>query len=301
MEKEVTRVEDIVDTNIPKDPDGRMYHIAAKEGEVSNRILTVGDPRRAEIIASSLDNPQQTFKLVSKRGFTIYTGMKNGVPVSIIATGMGLAMMDFLLRECSAITNGTLLIIRYGTCGSINSKIGVGSLALAKQSVLVTRNVDAFLSDSNNMEKYNISKPIYPDFELQNVLRDKVKKVLPDRLVETINATADSFYCSQGRNDPNFNDDNSNLIDRLLELHVDTLEMETFSLFHLANSSKRKIKVAALTIVLAQRLKNDFLKHEEIDHLERVGGEAVLNALTEIKLTPEEVMNKPECIWLKMK
>jgi uridine phosphorylase len=35
----------------------------------------------------------------SARGFVTHTGKFNGVPVSIVATGMGIAMADFVARE----------------------------------------------------------------------------------------------------------------------------------------------------------------------------------------------------------
>lgn len=47
-----------------------------------------------------------------------------------------------------------------------------------------------------------------------------------------MNATADSFYSTQGRIDPSFDDRNENLIDDLSSRYPDvvTLEMETFHL-----------------------------------------------------------------------
>ena len=55
---------------------------------VANRVLSVGSESRAAVIASFLDNPEKTFITRSSRGFVTYTGRRNGVPVSIIVTGM---------------------------------------------------------------------------------------------------------------------------------------------------------------------------------------------------------------------
>lgn len=98
--------------NFPRDKDGRVYHLAAKRGEVANRIISVGSPTRAELLSKSLDNPEKNYIVIAKRGFTIYTGTKNGVPLSIIATGMGTPMMDFVIRESRAIVEGPMLVIR---------------------------------------------------------------------------------------------------------------------------------------------------------------------------------------------
>jgi hypothetical protein len=57
---------------------------------------------------------------------------------------------------------------------------------------------------------------------------------------EGLNASADSFFSSQGRPDPNFDDRNSNVIDQLLAMHphASSLEMETFHLLHLSSCSR---------------------------------------------------------------
>lgn len=107
------KVGNLSDANFPKDAEGRVYHLGVKRGEVANRILSVGDPRRAQLIANMLDHPEKNFVRRSNRGFQIFTGTKNGVPVSVIATGMGLAMMDFVVRESRAIVDGPMLMIRY--------------------------------------------------------------------------------------------------------------------------------------------------------------------------------------------
>lgn len=54
-----------------------------------------------------------------------------------------------------------------------------------------------------------------------------------------VNASADSFYSSQGRQTILFTDDNEDLIADMRRLHptVQTMEMETFLLNHLAMSA----------------------------------------------------------------
>lgn len=86
--------------------------MALKKGEVANRILTVGDPNRAELLSNFLDKNNSIFILSSKRGFTTYTGTFQGIPISIIATGMGIPMMDFVVRETREIVQGEMAFIR---------------------------------------------------------------------------------------------------------------------------------------------------------------------------------------------
>lgn len=52
------------------------------------------------------------------------------------------------------------------------------------------------------------------------------------KIVEGLNATADSFYSSQGRRDPHFDDQNEVILQDLTTTYTDaiSLEMETFHL-----------------------------------------------------------------------
>ena len=38
--------------------------------------------------------------------------------VSVVATGMGMAMMDFVVRECRAVVDGQMAICRLGGAGA---------------------------------------------------------------------------------------------------------------------------------------------------------------------------------------
>ena len=78
----------VQNANFPQDADGRTYHVGVKLGQVANRIITVGDPHRAHIIAKLLIAPTV---IESKRGFTTITGNYGDYRVSIIAIGMVIA------------------------------------------------------------------------------------------------------------------------------------------------------------------------------------------------------------------
>eukprot|EP01094_Clydonella_sp_ATCC50884_P004396 TRINITY_DN13420_c0_g1_i1.p1 TRINITY_DN13420_c0_g1~~TRINITY_DN13420_c0_g1_i1.p1 ORF type:complete len:342 (+),score=100.94 TRINITY_DN13420_c0_g1_i1:49-1074(+) len=277
------------DANFPKDQEGRVYHLGIKKGEVNNRILSVGSASRAASLAELLDESPPVFTLTSHRGFTIYSGTRKGVPVSIIATGMGIAMMDFVVRETAALIDGPMAIARYGTCGTIRSDVPVGSVSVARLgSVMIQRNPDAFGEDAHGEVAYRISRPVPADGALSALIHDNMCKALgdPSRVVAGMNATADSFYSSQGRVGSVFDDKNEELIDQLALTHPDvvTLEMETFHVMDLARCSYGKIRAGAATIVLAQRKSNDWLQKEELVKLEKSGGQAVLDALAEIDL-----------------
>lgn len=278
----------ILSANFPKDSEGRVYHVGVKSGEVHNRILTVGDPNRAGRISKLLD--KITFERASNRGFVVINGEKNGVPISIIATGMGFPMVDFLIRETRAIVSGPMVFLRLGTCGTPAS-IPIGSVVVTDRSILVSRNVDAFLEEEGKEETcyYNVSKPVQSDPEFRQLVFDEMKGAVNNENVYIgTNATCDSFYSSQGRFDAAFRDENSSLLRRVLKMEPNTLtlEMESFHIFHLAKCCHSKdIKSAAAVIVLAQRNSDDFLPNEKIAEMESKTGEAALTALSKFKFS----------------
>ncbi|TFK24595.1 uridine phosphorylase [Coprinopsis marcescibilis] len=231
----------LTDANFPRTADLRVYHLGLRPGEVANRIITVGSPSRAEGIAKLLDKDLQPFVLSSERGFLTITGRFNGVPVSIVSIGMGSPNMDFFVREVRECISGDLLIVRLGSCGGLKGAT-VGSVVLPKASVAITRNVDYdFVNPENCQEPaYRVSKPVAADPLLHQEIHKAILSVKPPQskaviVTNTVNASADSFYSSQGRQ-TSFPDHNEHLIEQLqASIHdVGTLEMETFHLFHLA-------------------------------------------------------------------
>lgn len=109
-----------------------MYHVSVKPGDVANRIVTAGDPARILRFAGLLDPVPKPFKLASARGYLTITGRYKGVPVTLMAIGMGtllfgcarveerrlmgwssgFPMMDLMVREVRAVVEGDLAIIR---------------------------------------------------------------------------------------------------------------------------------------------------------------------------------------------
>ncbi|KAG8830665.1 hypothetical protein FRC17_004499 [Serendipita sp. 399] len=231
--------------DFPKSFEGRVYHLGIRAGELASRIITVGDPARARTIARYLDpapasvngaherqegdhdRAQSTrpllFELYSERGFLTLTGKYKGVPVSIVSIGMGAPNMDFFVREAREVLD----------------EAGEDDMLA---SIAVTRNYDyEFLAEERTGEEfrgaYHLSRPVGVDEELHSLLLDTLRENLPSSVPvidEYINASADSFYSSQGRI-TSFPDHNEGLIDHLVAQNIGSLEkMETFHLLHLA-------------------------------------------------------------------
>jgi len=98
--------------------EGKTLHMDLLVGQLSARVITVGAVDRAQKIAALFDSGVFS-QIMSSRGFTTYNGTYKGVPVSVVAIGMGLSMMDFFVRESRAVVESGLkmAIVRFGTCG----------------------------------------------------------------------------------------------------------------------------------------------------------------------------------------
>ncbi|EPQ61316.1 purine and uridine phosphorylase, partial [Gloeophyllum trabeum ATCC 11539] len=193
--------------DFPRTLDQRVYHLGLRAGEVANRIITVGSPSRAGSIASFLDAEPKPFRITSERGFLTITGRYKGVPVSICSIGMGHPNMDFFVREVRECLSGDMIVVRLGSCGCLLDH-PVGTIVVPKACVAVSRNYDYDFGIGNSPEPpYRISKPIAAGFQQP----DALSRVLSD----VVNASADSFYSSQGRQ-TSFPDHNQDLIPTLL-------------------------------------------------------------------------------------
>ncbi|KAI8143175.1 nucleoside phosphorylase domain-containing protein [Fennellomyces sp. T-0311] len=313
--------ETLKNANFPQDAEGRVYHLNVKYGQVANRILTVGDYVRARAIAKWLDPEEQaghpTFIHTSQRGFLTITGRYKGVPVTIMAIGMGNPMMDFFVRETRAVVSGTMAIIRFGSCGSLTGRAPPGAVVVPRGGYCIRRNIDYFSDSPINKDlaktPYLISGEFAADAEMTGQLAKNMNATLSTLAEETdgavgpvvtggLNADGCSFYSSQGRQDPSFWDDNTQLIKQALATHPDTdsLEMETSMLFHLAKcSTLQKIRAAGCMQVFADRVGNDFIRPEVVALLEPAAGKAVLDTLVATEIDDE--MDPIGTVWERVK
>ncbi|CAK9037862.1 Purine nucleoside phosphorylase (PNP) (5'-methylthioadenosine phosphorylase I) (MTA phosphorylase I) (MTAPI) [Durusdinium trenchii] len=128
---------------VPRSGDpGRVLHLGLTDGELANRVIVVGHHTRADLLSGFLEaeDSGSVFKLASDRGFLTYTGQFAGERLSVVSIGMGLAMMDFFLREARAVVKGPMAVVRLGTCGCLQEHVKVGNVSVADGSALVQRN-----------------------------------------------------------------------------------------------------------------------------------------------------------------
>ncbi|KAL8438116.1 hypothetical protein ACSSS7_000481 [Eimeria intestinalis] len=231
-------------------PNGCLYHLGVKSGQLHPRILTVGDVERARMIASALLENVKAYE--QTRNFLTLSGTYRGTPVSVVSIGMGAPNMDFLVREASYLFEGkSLAFVRLGTCGIFKEDRVVGTLFISDKIFYSYKNYGYYDGDplaSQGMKHpntpYLIAGPVEGDKELIEKLQASVEKQQLE-YCRGAGASAETFYACQGRHFPGFGDDNAQVLENFRKLNVESCEMESHQLYHLCQ--QRATKGAAVT------------------------------------------------------
>ena len=100
-------------------------HNSAQPGDFAKTVLMPGDPLRAQFIAEAFLTDARLVNNV--RGIQDYTGLYQGVPVSVMASGMGMPSMGIYSHELFSeydVDN----IIRIGSAGAISPSLKLRDL-----------------------------------------------------------------------------------------------------------------------------------------------------------------------------
>lgn len=99
-------------------------HVAP--GDIPPRVITCGDPARAERIAQRLTNSKN---LAKNREFWVYTGTYKGAEIAVVSHGVGCGGAAIAFE--SLWRAGAKVIIRTGTCGGMQPDVLAGDLVVA--------------------------------------------------------------------------------------------------------------------------------------------------------------------------
>lgn len=125
-------------------PDGGIYHLDLRPGDLAPLIITVGDPDRVHEVSKYFDSIELK---KGKREFLTHTGTLEGKRISVVSTGIGTDNMDIVLNELDALFNIDLpsrrvkeekiqlSIIRIGTSGALQGDIPVDSFVLGVAAI----------------------------------------------------------------------------------------------------------------------------------------------------------------------
>ena len=104
-------------------------HNSAKPGQFAKTVLMPGDPLRPKYIAETyLTDPVLVNNV---RGVQGYTGKWKDIPVSVMASGMGMPAIGIYSWELFS-TYGVENIIRVGSAGAVQDNINVMDIVIAQ-------------------------------------------------------------------------------------------------------------------------------------------------------------------------
>lgn len=232
---------------IVRDPSGRQYHLQVAPGEVAPSIILVGDPQRAERVAARFEHVELTR---SNREYLTITGTHQGLPVSVVGTGMGAGVTEIAIVElCQCVENP--LMIRCGSSGALQTYINLGDIVIS-QGAYRMENTSTWFVD----EGY----PAVADPQVVLALLQAADEANVHHHLG-ITATSPGFYGGQGRNIPGFNVREPEILERLQRQGIKNLEMETSCLLTLA--SLRGFRAGAACAIFANRTQNVFITNEQ--------------------------------------
>jgi uridine phosphorylase len=196
-------------------PDGSVYHLNLKPENIANDIIFVGDQDRVDKITDRFESVEFT---TQKREFKTATGVYKGKRLSVISTGIGPDNIDIVLNELDALvnidlktrqpkTNLTVLnIVRIGTSGSLQVDIPVDSFLMSSHALDLNGMLHSYqIKGISNPEiedafvrhtSWSAQKAHPILIENNSVL---AQKLMSEKIVTGITATAGGFYGPQGR------------------------------------------------------------------------------------------------------
>ena len=191
-------------------------HNSAVKGDFAKTVLMPGDPLRAKFIAETfLDEP----KLVNNvRGVQGYTGTYKGVPVSVMASGMGMPSIGIYSYELFTqydVDN----IIRVGSAGALQKELKLGSIVAGMGAC----------TNSSYAAQYGLGGTFAPiaDFALLSAAVQSAKELGLEMPVGNL-SSSDTFYDASA----------SSL--KWAEMGVLAIEMEAAALYYNAAYTKKR-------------------------------------------------------------
>ncbi|MBD5162509.1 MAG: purine-nucleoside phosphorylase [Oscillibacter sp.] len=213
-------------------------HNSANPGDFAKTVLMPGDPLRAKFIADTFLDGARLVNNV--RGIHGYTGTYKDVPVSVMASGMGMPSIGIYSYELFSqydVEN----IIRIGSAGAISPKLKLRDVVAAQGAC----------TNSNFAHQYGLPGVFAPiaDFTLLETAVAAAREIGVEMPVGNL-LSSDTFY------------DASSSSMKWAELGVLAVEMEAAALYmNAAKLGKRALAICSIS--------DSIVTGEELDASER--------------------------------
>jgi uridine phosphorylase len=240
----------------------KQYHIGLDSKEKHPNVLLPGDIERVKKIAAHLENPSF---VCSNREYTTYKGEKNGVPITVMSTGMGCPSVAIGVEELAQI--GGKHLIRVGTCGAMQEDIKPGTIIIPTGSVR---------GDGTTLEYVPSEYPAIANLEVVNALINSANKMNEKPTIGIIR-THDAFYMES----PFAHGDYLTRIKPWVDANVVAVENESSALFVISSILGLKagtILTVRGNLLTGEQIKDISLLDERIDLMIQIA----VNAISEL-------------------
>jgi uridine phosphorylase len=265
-------------TELITNSDGSIFHLNLLPGDISDKIIIVGDPGRVDMLSSLLSDIRVRKE---NREFRTVTGSFEGREITIISSGIGTDNIDILVNELDALVNidlrtgivkdepVSLTFLRLGTSGGLRSDIPAGSAVLTETAIgfdgllhfyegydwlLDTALSDVLVQYLEWPDTLSYPYAVNASKELVDLFRN-------EKFFKGITISAPGFYAPQGRS-LRLNTFDNEVNKKLSEFsfrgrYIANYEMESSAIYGLSGLLGHK----ALTIclVIGNRVSGDFI------------------------------------------
>ena len=201
-------------------------HIAARKEDIAKTVLMPGDPLRAKFIAETfLENPVLVNNV---RGVQGHTGTWKGVPVTVMASGMGIPAIGIYSWELFNFYDVDN-IIRIGSAGALRDDLKLMDIVAGQGAC----------TDSNYAHQFELNGTFAPiaDYTLLSTAVETAKEHGVDMKVGNI-LSGDNFYSAEGQNGN----------DQWKRMGVMAVEMEAAGLYcNAAYTKKRGLSICSIS------------------------------------------------------
>jgi uridine phosphorylase len=268
-------------------PDGSVYHINLKPGEVAQDIIFVGDQNRVEKITKHFDAIEFS---TQKREFKTQTGIYKGKRITVMSTGIGPDNIDIVMNELDALVNvdletrtvkkelTSLNMGRIGTSGSLQAAIPCDSIVMSQYGLGLDNMLRSYLIDEFSETEIEDAFIQQTNWDMRKgrpyVIagsKSLEKRLDSDTIFKGFTGTAGGFYGPQGRvirlgiQDPELN----SKMDRFNYngIKMTNLEMETGAIYGLGKLMGHNC--LSLNAIIANRASGTFSEdpYKAVDEL----------------------------------
>lgn len=266
-------------TELITNRDGSIFHLNLLPGDISDKIIIVGDPGRVDMLSSLLKDIRVRKE---NREFRTVTGSFENNEITIISSGIGTDNIDILINELDALVNidlqtglkkedlVSLTLIRLGTSGGLRNDVPAGSTVLTETAV----GIDGLLHFYEGYDwllDTNLSDTLVEYLEWPDTLAypyavnastDLTELFRYEKFIKGITISAPGFYAPQGRSlrlgtfDNEINDKLAGF--SFMGRNICNYEMESSALYGLSGLLGHK----ALTIcaIIGNRVTGEFIQ-----------------------------------------